>query len=530
MVKNYFAEKKHVYRLLAIAMAENGEVAGKNVNEKEVMAIATTLVYRYYSDFDEGNSSSTKEILEAVREHLKGHGIENVNIAKSEVKAYICKLGHELKSFYESRIEREAEEIIQLFCEVCEMCRLLVIQSCNDLEEDSDGTVRKSIFMNVDSLTPKQKRKELKEMVYIIRSDDSVMDREREAFRVVCKIFKMKNSTLLWKKLVEEKMEDLLTDSTLRLNFFLKRQIDVNDFNNVKHSICFYDIKGPIIQGAYHILQRSETRKEDKIYQSDKKWSRMAVIIFGISSLFLYFFVADMVNQVPGHPQILKMPEINEGLKSILNVCADYIFWVTAILIVLKYGLDWIFRNIRSVHWLKRVIGSDFYAAITLLGIIGTALVGVRYGFAQPWDAIVKTFFIPCVLVVMMLSIEWLIFMRQEYSGLAHDKRAKEETKKSNASVLVVLVCAAILTDICLGVVELIAHSKLPEPESNLHQVKYTVETIDYVAKVSSALILGCICFFAGKFLDMYRMQQQTDVYKMTACIEELEKKINKDN
>ena len=130
----------------------------------------------------------------------------------------------------------------------------------------------------------------------------------------------------------------------------------------------------------------------------------------------------------------------------------------------------------------------------------------------------VATFFIPLTLVTMMLSIEWLIFMRQEYSGHSQDNEEQKEGKKGNASILIVLVCAAIMIDVCLGVVELIVHSKLEETP---------VDTMDYVAKIASALILGCICFFAGKFLDMYRIQQQTDVHKMNGCIKELGNRVN---
>lgn len=295
--------------------------------------------------------------------------------------------------------------------------------------------------------------------------------------------------------------------------------MDVNDFNNVKHSICFYDIKGPIIQGAYHVLQRSQTRKEDRMYMSDKKWSRLAVWTFGISSLLLYFFVADMVNRVSGHEQILSIHNI-KACNTSIDVYIKWIPLFTVVMIILKALLGWIIRNKYGMSVIKRIIDSDAYRSILVLGVVFSLFAVVRFCFGHPWNAIAETFFIPCVLVVMMLSVEWLIFMRQEYSAVVRNAEAQAEAKKNNASVLIVLVCAAILTDICLGVVELITHSKLPDSH---------VDTMDYVAKVASALILGCICFFAGKFLDMYRMQQQTDVYKMKTCIKKLGEKINEE-
>ena len=72
--------------------------------------------------------------------------------------------------------------------------------------------------------------------------------------------------------------------------------------------------------------------------------------------------------------------------------------------------------------------------------------------------------------------------LTEEYA----DKKDKnvEEKKHHGNSVLIVLVAAAIIADICIGLIEL---------NGNL-----TLSTI--TTKVASALFLGCICFFVGKF------------------------------
>ncbi|MBR5847587.1 MAG: hypothetical protein IKY72_07315 [Bacteroidaceae bacterium] len=512
MRKNYFAEKKHIYRLLSIAMAEDSEVEGQRVNKKEIRAIVTTLMYRYYDSFRDENNPKNDVVLNNIKTHLEGHGISSMDMNPEDVDGFWTELGKDLKDFYELKNSGEGN-LRKTFCEVCKMWSQLVVQSLRELDNDSDGSVRKSIFMNVDSLNIEEKERELKEMVYVIKSDDSVMDRERESFRVVCKIFRIKNSTILWRRLVGvENIEDLLVNDKIKCHLRFKKQMDVNDFNNIKHSICFYEIRGAIIQGAYHVLQRSETRTEDKIYFSDKKWSSLAVWTFSISSLFLYFFVADMVNQVPGHELIFKSSNIQHIVSNMVEPWLKWLPFVTLTIIGVKYCLDWIVLNKLDLPFIKRLTRSDWTRSVVAACVVISLLVVIKSYSGHPWQAIVETFFIPCVLVIMMLSIEWLIFMKQEYSGMT-----QEDNKKSNAAVLVVLVCAAILTDVCLGIVELIAHSE----SDNLPTIE------DYVSKIASALILGCICFFAGKFLDMYRMQQQTDVHKMKECIKELETKVS---
>ncbi len=110
----------------------------------------------------------------------------------------------------------------------------------------------------------------------------------------------------------------------------------------------------------------------------------------------------------------------------------------------------------------------------------------------------------------MMISIEWLIFMREKYQGNAESFNHVKQKHNSDSSILVILVIAAILSDICLGIIEL----------GNTFTIK------DVVDKVASALFLGCICFFLGKFIENHRMQQEKDVHDMSCVVNELGKRI----
>ena len=588
---NTFAEKKKIYRLLAIAMAEDD-----CVSFEEKMAIATVLMYRYL-DTESRNEKSwkihkekgfgtflrhvvrKKEICEknnddvfdrfiAVRKKISCHRVEfnredfliidsfncryisdNIKLTdelkddllgsiileqiKKDIKNELYKdcLTKDALGFYELKTkflimvrkdsqiseinhdssygefvcktlddyyEKRVRPLIQNYLELCMLCLLLVEQSLAELMADVNGSVGKSVFMNVNSLTKQDKERELKEMVYVIKSDRSMMDREREAFRVVCKIFRVKGSTNLWKELSSCDSVSLLNNSVKSTRVHYKdSMMDINDFNNVQQSICSFDVKGKIINGAYHVLQRSEIRKRDEIYLSDKKWSSLAVWTFGVSALILYFFVADLVNQSSGRPFIFELDKLQIPSSSHMR-------WISLFLGIVLIG--WFL--VKNFDLKKRIV-------IIPAVFIVMLLFSIRYCFNVKWSDMVATFFIPLTLVAMMLSIEWLIFMRQEYSGSPHDSGEQKEAKKGNASILIVLVCAAIMIDVCLGIVELVAHSKSP------------IDTMDYVAKIASALILGCICFFAGKFLDMYRIQQQTDVHRMKGCIEELSKRVN---
>ena len=99
-------------------------------------------------------------------------------------------------------------------------------------------------------------------------------------------------------------------------------------------------------------------------------------------------------------------------------------------------------------------------------------------------------------LLSAMLSIEWLILMREKY----------QEKKGTHSSLLVVLVLMAILSDISFGMIEL--------------QQVYTAANVS--DKVFSALFLGCVCFFVGKYLELNYTHSIEDKEYMELVIEEI--------
>lgn len=101
------------------------------------------------------------------------------------------------------------------------------------------------------------------------------------------------------------------------------------------------------------------------------------------------------------------------------------------------------------------------------------------------------------LLLYTMLSIEWLILMK--------DKSA--ETSPHSAP-LTLLVIMAILSDISFGMIEL--------------QQMYTLHNV--LDKIFSALFLGCICFFFGKFLDIQYRQNKRNREEMRLVLEKISK------
>lgn len=506
---NLFAEKKHIYRLLAIAMAEDN-----NVNNSELSTIVTILMRYFYNNenkgIDIGDYKISKEGISVQIINGTGYVIKTSELTETDNLRIKCSCKEVdmsidcegLNLLFES--EKKENTDIKDFYEKCIRCTEIVLECLDELKDPND-TAAKSIFMNVDSLDSADMKRELNEMMYIIKSDNSVMDREREAFRIVCKIFKIRHSVGVWKELYNIPKDEYLKEPQKGfLPLFTRREkMNVNDFSTIWHSIDFYEIKGPIVQGTCHILQRNFTKNKEFMYISDKKWSWVAIWSFALTALYLYFDVS--------RSSMAWIDSVKNCLFELLPDKKSYIYIISIIAVittcyVLYHNIkNIIIRNLgkqksNKVGFILKHFSWVLKKNLATICKWGTSLILATFFFCCYKDLIM-----PVVLMTMMLSIEWLIFMRQEYHGKKHEV-------KGNTSILIVLVAAAMLIDVCVGVIELVRDRE--------------VDFIHFVSKFSSALILGCLCFFAGKFLDMYRIQQHTDVSKMGECVENLKKHI----
>ena len=302
-------------------------------------------------------------------------------------------------------------------------------------------SVRQSIFMNVDALTHNDVEVEVRNLMRIIVVDNSITDREREAFIVYCRMMRVKNMSQLWRELSKMTLEELRDKSISSPEVHFRRRssrMSLSDFEIIYETFTFYKIHSPILDGAYHILQREKTRNFTHIIRQNKRINRIAFRLFILCALvIIYPLVA-----VPICHQFLSDSKVVYG--SVISVC----------------------------------------------------------------------------ILIMMLAIEWLIFMRSNASNEEETKvvqceeveacESVQKRKKSNSryhTSLYLFVGIAILLDVCLGIIE------LPQVEVHLYGI---------AMKILSAVLLGCICFFTGKFFENFREQQVGDIEKMGDIAERL--------
>lgn len=300
-----------------------------------------------------------------------------------------------------------------------------------------EPSTRQSIFMNIDALTNEDVATEVRNLMRIIVVDNSITDREREAFFIYCRMMRVRNMAQLWRELSKMTLEQLRNSETPtpRVKFRRRRSLmSLAEFELIFDTFTFYKIHSPILDGACHILQREKTRSQARIIRQNKHISHMAFVFFAICGLLIYAFTA---------------------IPCVHNFVAGY-----------KY----VYGSIVSI----------------------------------------------CVLV-MMLTVEWLIFMRTNSKGAKVITEPEvDDSEQSNMLLapsshhhtsLALFVGIAILLDICLGVIE------LPRADVNVYGV---------AIKVVSAIFLGCICFFIGKFFENWREQQVNDIEKMGEVTERL--------
>lgn len=291
------------------------------------------------------------------------------------------------------------------------------------------SSTRQSIFMNVDALTNEDVTIEVRNLMRIIVIDNSITDREREAFIIYCRMMRVRNTSQLWRELSKMTLEDLRNPAIKSPEVKFRRKsarMSLSDFEVIYEAFSFYKIHSPILDGAFHILQREKTRNSAHIVRQNKHLNRLAFIFFGLCALGVIY-------------PLVAMP------------------------IMHHYVLE----------------------SKTLYGSI-----------------------ISFCILIMMLAIEWLIFMRSNAHGandtVVHTEPKKNEVQKEEASKhhtsLALFVGIAILLDICLGIIE------LPVDEVGVYGISI---------KILSAIFLGCICFFTGKFFENHREQQIGDIEKM---------------
>lgn len=429
------------------------------------------------------------------------------------------------------------KKYVEDFTKAC-VCSDIILHKCEDEFQNIEAAAR-SQFAGIDQIKQDDKLQELVDLYAIVYSDKVIMDCEREAFRIMCKLFKFQHSSLILQEVVDLYTEHgekaMMVDPKKWFSRISeKNEYDVNNYTYIKEAIIKYDIQGPLKNGVYPTFTRDIMQRKEKTRKFDRKCSNIAITIFAITALILYAFVSDLLHNPLGPSQnkdtetieahqesninslifeydnlSLKNFFIPNGIRSvIINYGLLLVFLVCFYKVdILKWYENFKYRKLKHetlnypLHpngkmWLRVILGVSLMLLIYLT-------------FSVESEIWLKTLFIPMVLLLMMLSIEWLIFMKSEIKD-TDSEDDKTKSKQTDNTPLYVLTFVAILLDMGLEAVEWLLDNEINDNYKIL------------LAKLSSAIVLGAICYFSGKFLEMHRAQQKQDRETMDKCVEEI--------
>ena len=401
------------------------------------------------------------------------------------------------------------------------------------LRNDTDA--QQGLFVDIKSLSDFEALEELRDIVYVIKADSVVAEVERIAFVAIAKIFKFTNIDGIWDLFYGKKKKEL-KDLSVRYDMYSGRrsQINVYDVGVIEKAIIQYGIDGPLRLGLQSAIQRD---KYDLLKYREKRHkliSRIALVVFAFSSIILYFECAHLLEyKIIANEHNIHMPQpvidllcadgdsllrsnsiwcekysnllepplseseeielrhfqIEEGMRySMLDgvTKALLLFFLCLIL----YIATLIFRRVRKRFKFKynKSISKN---VLLLLGGIFMICFYCLYRYTPKLNILIS--YTPLWVLCMMLSIEIMIFMREKYTAKINTE------KKESSTLLIIFVVAAVTADLCIGFIEL--------PPN--------VDPVIIVNKIAYSIFLGCVSFFAGKFMEMDSIQKQVDVEKM---------------
>ena len=347
-----------------------------------------------------------------------------------------------------------------------------------------------------------EKIKDLKHCYDIILIDNKITEAEKNAFDIICRFYGVKKE--LFSNQDYEKIKENINNSTYS-KYFTERdekgkiRIKSDGYNKIREVFQYKIIRGPLLGGIEYALEKRYNEVVRNKIKNEKQSSLFAFIIFAISAFLLLTntiktshhadskhaicqSAGDEVQEPNGQDSSLVLDESNgtancDSTRSIYQETLNketfkyFIIFITVGILL--------FGNIRS--FIRKNSYRFIYAGIIL----------TCYFLREYMQSI--------LLLFAMLSIEWLILMK---GSNFNDENEKHSTP------LTIFVIMAILADVSYGMIEL---------EQN-----YAPSRI--LDKVFSALFLGCICFFTGKFLELQYRQKEKTRKEMKQVLEEINK------
>ncbi len=434
----------------------------------------------------------------------------------------------------------------------------------------------------------KERLKDLSNCLTIIYSDDNITDAERSAFEIVCLFYGVNkdfffssayNTSVSNGKGIEKKY---LTEIDDYGKIRLKRE----GYNKIETVFEAKLIHGPFFDSVKYALNKRYNEILRNSIRRDRNATKFAFIVFVISAFFLLFKINTIAHDsfknsikqtkfmaLKEHvwaiddvqkANVLLGDTIGEGLLAVLCRSSLAVYdsigtrtheeeykpvieqkTENATCDTINHYYDNVRNFINKTHGnicgffdivkeirnkIRDNIPSPLIEIIVIISYICWIIRPIRRKISRFyshnkmyllfWFLIImlvlsNELFTFVLLLAAMLSIEWLILMREKEYSKSEKQHSKCESvtnappaPKSHSSLLVVLVVMAIMADISFGMVEL--------------QQIYTLSNV--MDKIFSALFLGCICFFMGKFMDMQYVHESEDKEYMNEVLNKLDK------
>ncbi len=428
---------------------------------------------------------------------------------------------------------------------------------------------RQGLFVDIIPYKEKDVRQELFDIILVILADNLVVESERVAFMAIARIFRVRKVALIWDKLANLNSRNQLFNGKFKIRIQRKDIIDADDVLMIQDAICNYKIKGALKEGLKNATIAEKERYVNTIDQNNKFLFKWALWGFAISAIVLYFSISFLIEDKVVIRECLDdespieniyyttaIGELREdlyinkrdsshikkkqdSLKSIFSN-ADVIIKLASLNVrdyaeldkdaikkakkdITKWKLkdnsfngdskfinEWMHFFIIWLGWvlvsrgwkrLKNIPYIYLFWDRVLLGVTIAVFALLLLLYLYTSEITLSILHNPIWVLILMICIELMIFLRQ-----VNVEKLEDEKKKNSTGLLVVIVVMAIVSDMCISFIEL--------------PVDWDGRML--ADKFAAALLLGCLCFFIGRFLNMYSLQQRVNISNMTESIKNI--------
>ncbi len=360
----------------------------------------------------------------------------------------------------------------------------------------------------------------------IIYSDNEITNTEKNMFEIICMFYGVRSqyfsSNMYLKydsRIPREYLREIDINGNVRFNF--------EDYSKINDLLNHRLIGEPFMSCVEMATRKKFEESQRATIRHDRVTTGFAFTTFMISAIILLTIINTTAHGsfnknsfVQSKDSAINAPSnnkndvtLNDSESVACNLFKHYPYWEDKLVNVVNKPSRYIIKvtdlvkAVKPKHIIRATIWSFiciiilvflwFIGAYQYIKTISKILLHNRTLRAISFILLITVFFIPIAyqssifLLAAMLSIEWLILMRE--------KKQEQEKENGSSKLLTVLVISAILTDISFGMIEL-------EQSYNSHNV---------ADKVFSALFLGCICFFFGKFMELQYNHESEDQKKI---------------